>query len=242
MADKANAIKNDLNRRAREVGIFDQELTLADLAAVRSFYDFTCLKCGKRPATSIDHVKALSEGGQNTVENLQLLCTNDNKAKGKREEDYRKGRIVTLEFVRENSTRDYSYEGVGMENEDSSYETGENEESFSSYKRSNNGNHGAKGRSGRKPSEYTLLKRRIIAENVEDADRAFDLYVQIMDNPLEDTQMRLAAADRVMDRVLGKATEHSQQERKIIIEIIRENPEQQSIGPITRLALGAGSD
>jgi hypothetical protein len=32
MADKAHAIRNDLNRRAREVGIFDQELTLADLS------------------------------------------------------------------------------------------------------------------------------------------------------------------------------------------------------------------
>jgi hypothetical protein len=107
MADKANAIKNDLNRRAREVGIFDQELTLQDLAAVRSFYGFTCLnpECGKKPATSIDHVIPLSEGGQNTIDNLQLLCTNCNKQKGARVEDYRKGNVVPADYVAPESDR-----------------------------------------------------------------------------------------------------------------------------------------
>jgi hypothetical protein len=240
MADKANAIKNDLNRRAREVGIFDQELTLADLAAVRAFYGFTCLKCGKERATSIDHVKALSVDGQNTIDNLQLLCTNCNKAKGKREEDHRKGKILTPELVAEYANS--SYESDDMENEDYSYETGEMNSEKSTRESNLSRRGGYRANAGRKPSEYTLLQRRIIAESAEDADRAFDLCVQIMDNPNEPTPIRMAAADRVMDRVLGKATEHSQQERKIIIEIIRENPEQQSIGPITRLALGAGTD
>jgi hypothetical protein len=119
MADKANAIKNDLNRRAREVGIFDQELTLADLAAVRSFYGFTCLKCGKERATSIDHVKALSVDGQNTIDNLQLLCTSCNKAKGKKEEDHRKGRILTPELVAEYANS--SYVDDEMETEQRTY-------------------------------------------------------------------------------------------------------------------------
>jgi hypothetical protein len=99
MADKSNAIKNDLNRRAREVGIFDQELTLQDLAAVRAFYDFTCLKCSKKPAKSIDHVIPLNEGGQNTLDNLQLLCEGCNKGKGANSDDYRKGSIVPADFV-----------------------------------------------------------------------------------------------------------------------------------------------
>jgi hypothetical protein len=249
MADSPHAIRVSLNRRAREVGIFDQELSMEELAAVRAFYDFTCLKCGKKPATSIDHVKALKEGGQNTLENLQLLCNPCNRTKGKKEEDHRKGKILTTELVAEYAR--FSYEPGDLENEDYSYEMNDEENSYKtgemnqekSTRESNLSRRGGfRPGAGRKPSEYTLLKRRVIAENVEDADRAFDLYVQIMDNPLEETQMRLAAADRVMDRVLGKATEHSQQERKIIIEIIRENPEQQSIGPITRLALGAGSD
>jgi hypothetical protein len=240
MADKSNAIKNDLNRRAREVGIFDQELTLADLAAVRSFYDFTCLKCGKRPATSIDHVKALSEGGQNTVENLQLLCTNDNKAKGKREEDYRKGRILTPEFVTEHANS--SYESDEMENEDYSYETGEiiNRKSSGELNLIREG--GKRSNAGRKPLAVTVLKRRMIENKVDEAEASFGFLVAVRDNELEPTNLRLAAAETILDRVLGKATEHSQQERRLIIEIIRENPEQQSIGPITRLALGAGTD
>jgi hypothetical protein len=240
MADSPHAIRVSLNRRAREVGIFDQELTMEELAAVRAFYDFTCLKCGKKPATSIDHVKALKEGGQNTLENLQLLCNPCNRTKGKKEEDYRKGRILTPELVSEYANS--SYVDEEMENENYSYETGEMNQEKSTRESNLTRRGGFRPGAGRKPSEYTLLKRRVIAENVEDADRAFDLYVQIMDNPLEETQMRMAAADRVMDRVLGKATEHSQQERKIVIEIIRENTESKSIDSFARLALGAGTD
>jgi hypothetical protein len=240
MADSPHAIRVSLNRRAREVGIFDQELSMEELAAVRAFYDFTCLKCGKKPATSIDHVKALKEGGQNTLDNLQLLCNPCNRTKGKKEEDYRKGRILTSELVAEYANS--SYESDDMENEDYSYETGEMNQEKSTRESNLTRRGGFRPGAGRKPSEYTLLKRRVIAENVEDADRAFDLYVQIMDNPLEETQMRMAAADRVMDRVLGKATEHSQQERKIVIEIIRENTESKSIDSFARLALGAGTD
>jgi hypothetical protein len=213
---------------------------MEELAAVRAFYDFTCLKCGKKPATSIDHVKALKEGGQNTLDNLQLLCNPCNRTKGKREEDYRKGRILTPELVAEFANSGYVDEE--METENYSYETGEMNQEKSTRESNLTRRGGFRPGAGRKPSEYTLLKRRVIAENVEDADRAFDLYVQIMDNPLEETQMRMAAADRVMDRVLGKATEHSQQERKIVIEIIRENTESKSIDSFARLALGAGTD
>lgn len=105
MASKESAIRNDLNRRAREVGIFDQELTLEDLAAVRAFYDFTCLNpaCRKTPAISIDHVKPLINGGSNTRENLQLLCTECNKAKQDQEIDYREGKVVPPDFVAPNA-------------------------------------------------------------------------------------------------------------------------------------------
>jgi hypothetical protein len=248
MADKANAIKNDLNRRAREVGIFDQELTLADLAAVRAFYGFTCLKCGKRPATSIDHVKALSEGGQNTVENLQLLCTNDNKAKGKREEDYRKGRILTPELVAEYANS--SYVDEEMETENYSYETGEmNSEETSENINGKSARElnldrlgGKRSNAGRKPLAVTVLKRRMIENKVDEAEASFGFLVAVRDNELEPTNLRLAAAETILDRVLGKATEHSQQERKIVIEIIRENTESKSIDSFARLALGAGTD
>jgi hypothetical protein len=237
MADKANAIKNDLNRRAREVGIFDQELTLADLAAVRAFYGWTCLKCGKERATSIDHVKALSVDGQNTIDNLQLLCTNCNKAKGRKEEDYRKGRILTPELVTEYANS--SYVDDEMETENYSYETGEfeNEETTAISKRG-----GFRSNSGRRLKEATILRRRLIENKVEEAEASFSYIVAVRDNPYEPSAQRLAAAGMILDRVLGKATEHSQQERKIVIEIIRENTESKSIDSFARLALGAGTD
>jgi hypothetical protein len=244
MADKPNAIKNDLNRRAREVGIFDQELTLADLAAVRLFYGFTCLKCGKKPATSIDHVKALIEGGQNTVENLQLLCTNDNKAKGKKEEDYRKGRIVTPEFVLANS----SYESDEMESEDSSYETEETIDAEYSYKTDNeeivpqSRNGGRRSGAGRKPKELTILKRRMIQDKAEEAEASFGFLVAVRDNPSEPTNLRLVAAQTILDRVFGRATERSIEQKQVIIKVIRENPADRSISTPSYIALSAGND
>jgi hypothetical protein len=98
MASRENAIKNNLNDRARKVGQFD-ELTTQDIDALIAFYDYSCLQCGERPASSVDHVKPLSKGGTNTRDNLQLLCTNHNKAKGDEEIDYRKGRICPADFV-----------------------------------------------------------------------------------------------------------------------------------------------
>ena len=72
---------------------------------------------------------------------------------------------------------------------------------------------GVKGRSGghpnsgRKPSAYTQLKRRIESERVEDAEYAFALYVAVMRNESEPISMRMAAADWVANRVLGKPKE-----------------------------------
>lgn len=48
MASRENAIKNNLNDRARKVGQFDQ-LTTQDIDALIAFYDFTCLKCDANP-------------------------------------------------------------------------------------------------------------------------------------------------------------------------------------------------
>lgn len=60
---------------------------------------------------------------------------------------------------------------------------------------------------GRKPTAYTLLKRRVIAESLDEAEKSFDFYVQVRDNEDEPTSIRLAAADKILDRVLGKAKE-----------------------------------
>jgi hypothetical protein len=220
---------------------------MEELAAVRAFYDFTCLKCGKKPATSIDHVKALKEGGQNTLDNLQLLCNPCNRTKGKREEDYRKGRILTPELVAEFANSGYVDEE--METENYSYETGEMNSEENSYKTDNveiveqSRNGGRRFGAGRKPKELTILKRRMIADKAEEAEASFGFLVAVRDNPSEPTNLRLVAAQTILDRVFGRATERSIEQKQITIKVIREAPEQRnSISPAPRLALGTGTD
>jgi hypothetical protein len=228
MASREAAIKNNLNDRARKVGQFDQ-LTTQDIDALIAFYDFTCLVpgCGVKPASSVDHVKPLSKGGTNTFDNLQLLCVNHNKAKGDEEIDYRKGRIFTGE------SEDYSYE---MNDEENSYKT-DNAEIVT---QSRNG--GRRFGAGRKPKELTILKRRMIADKAEEAEASFGFLVAVRDNPSEPTNLRLVAAQTILDRVLGRATEHSVEQKQVIIRVIRENPEQRSISTPSYIALGTGTD
>ncbi len=52
-----------------------------------------CLKCGSINDLSIDHIVALSNGGDNSVENLQTLCKGCNSSKGGSTKDYRKSNV-----------------------------------------------------------------------------------------------------------------------------------------------------
>lgn len=85
------------------------------------------------------------------------------------------------------------------------------------------GSGGRRKGAGRKPSAYTRLKRRLQETKIADAEEAFDLYVRIMHNPKEPTALRMAAADRIQDRVLGKAKEsilHSVDQDQNTIDIV----------------------
>jgi hypothetical protein len=155
------------------------------------------------------------------------LCVNHNKAKGDEEIDYRKGRIFTGE------SEDYSYE---MNDEENSYKT-DNAEIVT---QSRNG--GRRFGAGRKPKELTILKRRMIADKAEEAEASFGFLVAVRDNPSEPTNLRLVAAQTILDRVLGRATEHSVEQKQVIIRVIRENPEQRSISTPSYIALGTGTD
>jgi hypothetical protein len=100
MASNERAIINNLNERARHYGGSDApQLTIYDVRAILDFYERTCLKCGNTPATSIDHVKPLSKGGENSLQNAQVLCVNCNKAKGDEEIDYRQGKVCPADFT-----------------------------------------------------------------------------------------------------------------------------------------------
>jgi 5-methylcytosine-specific restriction endonuclease McrA len=52
-------------------------------------YDHRCLCCGERRPLTVDHVIPLSQGGSNTIDNLQPLCLSCNDRKGSRAIDYR---------------------------------------------------------------------------------------------------------------------------------------------------------
>lgn len=74
----------------------------------------------------------------------------------------------------------------------------------------NNGNHGAPGRSGRKPKAITLLKRQLIENGKEDAEYAYSLYVSVMQDEAQPTELRLQCADWIANRVLGKPKERAE--------------------------------
>ena len=69
------------------------------------------------------------------------------------------------------------------------------------------GKGGVKGRSGRKPSKFTELRRRIESEQADDAAYAFALYAEVMRDATEPLELRLSCADLVANRVLGKPKE-----------------------------------
>ena len=52
-----------------------------------------CLKCGALESLSLDHIKPLGSGGDNSTNNLQTLCTSCNSSKGNTTKDYRKSNI-----------------------------------------------------------------------------------------------------------------------------------------------------
>lgn len=60
---------------------------------------------------------------------------------------------------------------------------------------------------GRKASEATLLKRRLIQDKVSEAEESFAFLVQVRDDDEESTSYRLEASKEILNRVLGKAVE-----------------------------------
>ena len=52
-----------------------------------------CLKCGALENLSLDHIRPLGSGGDNSTNNLQTLCTSCNSSKGNRTKDYRKSNV-----------------------------------------------------------------------------------------------------------------------------------------------------
>lgn len=66
------------------------EVSAEDRAQVFARDGNRCLKCQSANNLSLDHVIALSSGGDNSTDNLQTLCKSCNSSKGGSTKDYRK--------------------------------------------------------------------------------------------------------------------------------------------------------
>jgi hypothetical protein len=79
------------NRRARLKGSVGK-ITAAEIESLAIKQNYTCLCCLRRePEIELthDHVKPLAMGGDNTIENSQMLCRSCNSRKGAKWIDYR---------------------------------------------------------------------------------------------------------------------------------------------------------
>lgn len=89
-----NAIVWTHVRRARIRGL-SAHYTQAEWRALCAKYDHRCLCCGRQEPEILltpDHVRPLSRGGSNSIDNLQPLCLDCNLRKNAREIDYRPDR------------------------------------------------------------------------------------------------------------------------------------------------------
>jgi len=98
-------------------------------------------------------------------------------------------------------------------------------------KRTNNGNHGAKGRSGRRPKAFTILKQRIEQEKQDDAEFAFTLYASVMRDETQPMELRLDCGDWISNRVMGKPKEKQERTGEMVIKIVRDNSSVANFAP-----------
>lgn len=75
-------------RKARILGS-GGTYTEEEWLALCAHYGNRCLCCREVKPLTVDHVKSLSDGGENTIKNIQPLCRTCNSRKGKKFVDYR---------------------------------------------------------------------------------------------------------------------------------------------------------
>lgn len=89
--NQATQVSNAL-RRARYYGASGR-FTRPEWKSLCEKYDNRCLCCGKSEpeiSLTVDHVIPLSQGGANTIENIQPLCWQCNRQKGAQSTDFRR--------------------------------------------------------------------------------------------------------------------------------------------------------
>jgi 5-methylcytosine-specific restriction endonuclease McrA len=76
------------NRPRKEACIFTNKPEVKE--EIFRLYGEKCLACGSIKNIALDHIKPVSKGGENKIENLQPLCKSCNSKKGSKTIDYRK--------------------------------------------------------------------------------------------------------------------------------------------------------
>ena len=84
--EKARALSH--RRRARKAGAKGNHTT-EDIKLIIKLQKGCCLACGEKRKLTIDHIIPLSQGGQDSLENLQGLCKSCNSRKYLQNTDYR---------------------------------------------------------------------------------------------------------------------------------------------------------
>ncbi len=77
------------HKRRAQISNSEGTYTQEEWFALCEKYENRCLCCKETKPLTVDHIKALSLGGSNTIENIQPLCFSCNSAKGTKEIDYR---------------------------------------------------------------------------------------------------------------------------------------------------------
>lgn len=91
---------NTVNRRARKRGN-GGKFTLQEWEALKTQYDYRCLRCDKQEpeiTLTVDHVIPVSQGGSNAITNIQPLCKTCNSSKSVRMTDYRRRQQRLIEL------------------------------------------------------------------------------------------------------------------------------------------------
>ena len=77
-----------------------EHFTASQLFELLASTDYTCMSCGASiddVVITVDHVVPVSRGGDNTINNIQILCKPCNQKKSDNSIDYRTGIAVHLE-------------------------------------------------------------------------------------------------------------------------------------------------
>lgn len=83
----ANDINNrNQHRRRTRIAASSENYTVSEIRHLRKKHGKQCAFCGKKGRTTIDHIRALALGGNNSIRNIQFLCRSCNSSKQDRDE------------------------------------------------------------------------------------------------------------------------------------------------------------